>query len=245
MSDVSASVPPTGDSGAQAPAPEQQQQQTMAPPPEPVAEAPQVQQTQQVAPPVESVESKPPETKSVLGDLLSDGESSTSDNDYNYDYDDIQLENGVVSSSADKGLVNSIARELGLSREQARKLYERGGSLVKSAQQEQRNAIIEQWNQQIQSDPEVGGANLNQSIANFKAAMREFGSPELRQMLTQYPIYQSPAFFKFFAKAGKAISSDNNFTQSTGAPPQKLSEKEEFLRQFPNSGYLLDDNFRN
>ena len=164
-------------------------------------------------------------------------------NDYNYDYDDIQLESGIIGTEGDKALVNSIAKELGLSRDQARKLYQNGGALVKAQQMQQRNAMIQQWNEQIQADPEVGGANLEGAKANFRRALETFGSPELRTLLAQNPIYQVPEVFKFFAKAGKAISSDNEFAKGNGGAPNQLSDKERFLKQFPNSGYIYDENF--
>lgn len=214
------------------------QAQTAAPP---AAQPPQQQATQQN-------QAQPQQTQqansSVLGDLLGGEQQQTQDqNDYNYDYDDIQLENGIIGTDGDKALVNSIAKELGLSRDQARKLYQNGGALVKAQQMQQRNAMIQQWNEQIQADPEVGGANLEGAKANFRRALETFGSPELRTLLAQNPIYQVPEVFKFFAKAGKAISSDNEFAKGNGGAPNQLSDKERFLKQFPNSGYIYDENF--
>lgn len=223
---------PAGATQAQA---QQAQAQTAAPP---ATETQQAQQ--QAAPPAQTQQVN----SSVLGDLLGGEQQQTQEqNDYNYDYDDIQLENGIIGTEGDKALVNSIAKELGLSRDQARKLYQNGGALVKAQQMQQRNAMIQQWNEQIQADPEVGGANLEGAKANFRRALDTFGSPELRTLLAQNPIYQVPEVFKFFAKAGKAISSDNEFAKGNGGAPTQLSDKERFLKQFPNSGYIFDDNF--
>lgn len=217
------------------------QAQTAAPP---AAQPPQQQATQPTQQNQEQAQQTQQANTSLLGDLLGGDQQQTQDqNDYNYDYDDIQLENGVIGTEGDKALVNSIAKELGLSRDQARKLYQNGGALVKAQQQQQRNAMIQQWNAQIQADPEVGGANLEGAKANFRRALDTFGSPELRTLLTQNPIYQVPEVFKFFAKAGKAISSDNEFAKGNGGAPNQLSDKERFLKQFPNSGYIFDDNF--
>lgn len=178
---------------------------------------------------------------SVLGDAL--GDPAAEPQDYNYDYDDIQLEDGVVGTDADKATTNAIAKELGLSREQARMLYQKGGALLRQQQASAMQAQIEQWNTQVQADPEIGGANLEAAKADFRKAMSAFGSPELRQLFREHPVYQVPALFKFMAKAGRAISGDSNFTQGTNVAPRQLSEQEAFLRQFPNSGYLLEDNF--
>lgn len=215
-------------------APSQEMQQA------PVSQAPTVQE------PAQSVQNTQPLVQEQsdpdpLADLLSD----VSENDYNYDYDDIQLENGVIGTDADKATTNAIAKELGLSREQARKLYQKGGEILRQQQLAAHNEQIKAWNQQFQTDPEIGGANLPAAKANFKAAIQAFGSPELTALLSKVPLHRAPAIFKFIAKAGQAVSGDTNFTQGTTVAPHKLSEREEFLRQFPNSEYLLDDNFRN
>lgn len=199
------------------------------------------------AAPPDPTQAQPPQPpQSILSGVL-DGElgaPDAQDSTYEYDYDDIQLENGLIGADADKATTNAIARELGLSREQARKLYERGGAIVREQQQAQQAAQIQEWNQQIQSDPEVGGANLQGAIADARKAISTFGSPELQNLLRQYPLHEVPEVFKFFAKAGKAISGDNHFTQGDRAVPSHKSESESFLQQFPNSGYLLSDDFR-
>lgn len=252
-----ASVPPaapTAEGAAPSSTPDQQTL-NQSEPSAPVSTAEPVESSQPAAPAPEAVVNQSlttepeaqsqgdDESQSLLGDLLND-EAESSEPNYEYDYDDIQLEDGVVGTDADKAVTNAIAKELGLSRDQARLLYQRGGAIMRQQQQAIQSAQIKEWNTQIQSDPDIGGAKLESAKSDFRAALNAFGTPEFKEMLKHHPIYQNPEVFKFMVKAGRAISGDKNFTQGTTEQPRKLTSEERFLRQFPNSEYLLTDNFR-
>lgn len=70
-------------------------------------------------------------------------------------------------------------------------------------------ALVEQvgqWETAIKADREVGGANYEASFAAANKAVETWGSPDLRAELDKSGLGSHPEFFKFAARAGKALT---------------------------------------
>ncbi|MDR3176021.1 MAG: hypothetical protein LBU06_05765 [Desulfovibrio sp.] len=100
------------------------------------------------------------------------------------------------------------AHELGLTLGQSRKLaalYEghaaRMGDAAEKAQLEALDKAQADWEAEIKSD-----MNFAADFAHARAALRQFGSPELAGVMNQTRIGSFPAFFKFVAAVGKALA---------------------------------------
>ncbi|HAS8352680.1 TPA: peptidase [Vibrio vulnificus] len=110
-----------------------------------------------------------------------------------------------------------IAKELNLSNEQAQKLVDVYGSTimphVMKQIDEQWSRQSEQWAEQVRADKDLGS---DVSIGAAQKAMDKFGSPELKQYLTETGLGNHPELVRIFANIGKAMSEDGLVTGNSG-----------------------------
>ncbi|HBC0624424.1 TPA: peptidase [Serratia marcescens] len=100
-----------------------------------------------------------------------------------------------------------IAKELGLSQEQAQKLVD----IYPQIQQQQAEVWSKQvadWGEQVKADKEIGGDKFNASVGAAQRALDQFGNPELREYLNASGLGNHPALVRFCAKVGKAMAED-------------------------------------
>lgn len=101
-----------------------------------------------------------------------------------------------------------IARELGLSNEQAQKIVDVYGSTIMPQIAKQQEAAwqkqVTEWAETVKADKELGSV---ESIGYAQKALDQFGSPELNEFLLQ-GFGNHPEFVRIFSKIGKAMSED-------------------------------------
>lgn len=108
-----------------------------------------------------------------------------------------------------------IAKELGLSQEQAQKLVD----IYPQLQQQQADAWSKQvadWGEQVKADKEIGGDNFNASVGAAQRALDQFGNPELREYLEASGLGNHPALVRFCAKVGKSMAEDSIVMPNNG-----------------------------
>ncbi|QJU41340.1 peptidase [Serratia marcescens] len=108
-----------------------------------------------------------------------------------------------------------IAKELGLSQEQAQKLVD----IYPQIQQQQAEAWSKQvadWGEQVKADKEIGGDKFNASVGAAQRALDQFGNPELREYLNASGLGNHPALVRFCAKVGKAMAEDTFVVPNQG-----------------------------
>ncbi|MEY0065898.1 peptidase [Providencia hangzhouensis] len=102
-----------------------------------------------------------------------------------------------------------IARELGLSNEQAQKIVDVYDSTIMPQIAKQQEAAwqkqVTEWAETVKADKELGSV---ESIGNAQKAMDQFGTPELKQYLNDSGLGNHPELFRIFSKIGKAMSED-------------------------------------
>jgi len=101
-----------------------------------------------------------------------------------------------------------IAKELGLTQEQAQKLVD----IYPQIQQQQAEAWSKQiadWGEQVKADKEIGGDKFNASVGLAQRALDQFGNPELREYLNASGLGNHPALVRFCAKVGKSMAEDS------------------------------------
>nr|ELR5076628.1 peptidase [Providencia rettgeri] len=102
-----------------------------------------------------------------------------------------------------------IARELGLSNEQAQKIVDVYGSTIIPQIAKQQEAAwqkqVTEWAETVKADKELGSI---ESIGNAQKAMDQFGTPELKQYLNDSGLGNHPELFRIFSRIGKAMSED-------------------------------------
>ncbi|MBH3138811.1 peptidase [Serratia marcescens] len=108
-----------------------------------------------------------------------------------------------------------IAKELGLSQEQAQKLVD----IYPQIQQQQADAWSKQvsdWGEQVKADKEIGGDKFNASVGAAQRALDQFGNTELREYLNASGLGNHPALVRFCAKVGKAMAEDTFVVPNQG-----------------------------
>ncbi|ATG17307.1 peptidase [Providencia alcalifaciens] len=103
-----------------------------------------------------------------------------------------------------------VARELGLSNEQAQKIVDvYGSTIMPQLVKQQADAWQKQvtdWAETVSADKE--GLGSTESIGNAQKALDQFGSPELKSYLVETGLGNHPELVRVFSKIGKAMSED-------------------------------------
>lgn len=102
-----------------------------------------------------------------------------------------------------------VARELGLSNEQAQKIVDvYGSTIMPQLIKQQADAWQKQvtdWAETVQADKELSSV---ESIGNAQKAMEQFGTPELKEYLNETGLGNHPELIRIFSKIGKSMSED-------------------------------------
>lgn len=129
----------------------------------------------------------------------------------------------------DQGLLEQftpIAKECGLTNEQAQKLANLYGKQLQQTNEMQEQEFFEQrqaWVNELKSDPEFGNGNddtFKASVGKAQMALEQFGSPELKAYLAQTGLGDNVHLVKAFAKIGAALGEDG-FISGNGGGQQK------------------------
>lgn len=82
------------------------------------------------------------------------------------------------------------------------------------------------WTKAIETDKDLGGANLPQSKALAEKTMAQFASPELRTFLNEQGLGNHPELVRFAVAVGKALAEDTvqgtTPTSGTGGSDEQL-----------------------
>lgn len=125
------------------------------------------------------------------------------------DYADFVLPDGVELDTEGATELKTIAKELNLSQASAQKLVDL--ALAKQARDSAAGAahmegIRKGWQDATRSDKEFGGDKLNASLAVAQKALKQFGSPELNELVVGAGLGDHPEFIRLLVKVGNAVS---------------------------------------
>lgn len=150
-------------------------------------------------------------------------------------------ENGQQYSDEDTAEFSQFVRDVGLSQEQATKVFNAYVAdvkqMAKDFMQGQTDKQLNQkkeWKQAVMSDAEIGGQNFETTKANIAKAMKQYGSDELRQYLNESGLGYNPAFIRFMANIGKNLASDNQFINGATARGAE-TDFDRAKRLYPNT----------
>lgn len=146
-----------------------------------------------------------------------------------YDFSGLADDNGNEFDSGTVETVSEIARSLGMNNDQARDLMTKGTSLFLKAQERSRMKLSSSWQQQVISDPELGGDNLVETKANARYVMKRFGAPGIREIFEKTGLGNHPEFIRMFNNIGKAIRPANTPVKGQPAPVRQQSSAERFF----------------
>lgn len=104
-----------------------------------------------------------------------------------------------------------IAKELGLTQEQADKMVALHAESVQRAQQQARDNWAQQtqaWVDELKNDAEFGGQAFEETVTAATKAIEQFGTPGLKEALESTGMGNHPELVRTFAQIGKAIGED-------------------------------------
>lgn len=151
----------------------------------------------------------------------SDGEgaeTAESKNEVPEAYADFVMPEGVTLDKAQVEAFAPIAKELGLTQEQAQKLVDLQAAKVQ-ADMAAADATIAQWAEEAKADPEIGGAKWDGTLKAAQAAYVSVATPKLREMLDTTGFGNHPEVIRMFAAIGSKLGLDK--TPPAGTDPAR------------------------
>jgi hypothetical protein len=142
-------------------------------------------------------------------------EETTSDADAQAKTDDAKapekyefvMPEGVELDEQGAADFSAIAKELNLPQDKAQKLIDLYATRMQS-QAEAHKSTVQAWVNEVKADKDIGGDKLPENLATARKAVEAFGSPALKDVLTQTGLGSHPEFVKLMHRVGKAISED-------------------------------------
>lgn len=122
---------------------------------------------------------------------------------------EIKAPEGVELNATVMGEFEGVAKELGLSQDDAQTFVSKMAPQIAAAQKAQLETIKAQWTESSRTDKEFGGDKLTENIAVAEKALDAFGTPDLRKLLKETGLANHPEIIRVFYKAGQKISSSN------------------------------------
>lgn len=123
--------------------------------------------------------------------------------------------------------IASFAKERGLSQDQAQAVLERESDAISSyaaSQQEALKQKASEWKTAVESDKEIGGPALTESVEFAKRALDKFASPTLKQQLNETGLGNHPELVRAFARIGKAMGDDKLVLPGSRENPSRSFE---------------------
>ena len=117
-----------------------------------------------------------------------------------------------------------IAKERGLSNEDAKALLEREDSATRRHHEALVNShqnLVKQWAEQTQNDKEIGGAHYKESVTLARSVLKDFGSPELVEALDKTGWGNNPELVRLLTRIGKAYAPDTMVQPGQMPAPKK------------------------
>ena len=126
-------------------------------------------------------------------------------------YADFAMPEGIEVDAAVLEEALPVFKELGLTQDAAQKLVDFQAARVQAEGQKQVDAFTQlkqDWHDQSVNDSEFGGDAFAENVALAQAALNNFGTPELKQLMEDYGVGNHPEMLRFMIKVGKLTAED-------------------------------------
>lgn len=118
-----------------------------------------------------------------------------------------------------------IAKELGLSNDQAQKLADFYAQRQASFFEEQRAGYaktVEGWIQEVKSDKEIGGVHLEATQVSCRKALQSYDPDgEFRKLMDDSGFGNHPAVLRFVNRVGKSVKEDQGIKGKPATPKER------------------------
>lgn len=143
---------------------------------------------------------------------------------------------GMTLDAESLELATPVFKELGLTNEQAQQLMPVAGAFAKKIQEAGQQQVLSEvaiqrkaWAAEAKADPEIGGANWDESLAASAKALDTLGltkgSP-FRVLLEESGLGNHPDMIRAFVRVGKAVGEDSDFVRGDRGAHIKPSREE-------------------
>jgi hypothetical protein len=142
---------------------------------------------------------------------------------------DLKLPEGSLLDAGRIEEIALLAKEKGLSNEQAQLVLEREHAAVASFAERQMEQLKErqsEWIEAVKNDKELGGEALKENVEFAKRAIERFGSEALKNELNTSRLGDHPEVVRVFAKIGRAMANDSFVHAGAQATGKKRSHAE-------------------
>tara|TARA_R110000851_G_C12955545_1_gene553739 strand:+ start:38 stop:679 length:642 start_codon:yes stop_codon:yes gene_type:complete len=183
------------------------------------------------------VDSDQDATSTVLTDAdkkaddSTDGEDTDSSNDdVPETYADFTLPEGMTLDSELLAEALPVFKDLGLTQTQAQGLVDLQSKKAEAdaqAQMNDFNQMIDGWKDQSKNDKEFGGDKFEENVAIARSAIESFGTPELKDLLSEHGVGNHPEVIRFMVKVGKLTQEKN--IDGGGKPPNVSQDRADRL----------------
>ncbi len=126
-------------------------------------------------------------------------------------YADFTLPEGVEMNGPALEAFLPVAKDLGLSQEQAQRLIDLEVQRNQNAETEESAAMQQQqaaWNAELQADPVIGGNKWEGSLRLANRALNKFGDPSLTRDIQELGLGSHPGLVRMLVKMGATLSED-------------------------------------
>lgn len=120
----------------------------------------------------------------------------------------------------------TLARERGLSAEQAQSVLEQESAVLANHEElraQSEKALVEGWATEAKNDPEIGGAEFAKKVEYAKRVVDRFGTDAFRKAVTETGIGNHPELIRFCYRIGKLMAADQ--TVLGGSSPSDSRRK--------------------
>ena len=127
----------------------------------------------------------------------------------------LKLEEGSLLSDSDIDRISTLAKEKGLSEEDAKALMSGENAAVtgyKDAQMQEVEDVRTSWVEESKSDKEFGGEEFDANMAVAKTAIDKYGSAEFKKSLEDTGFGNHPEVVRTFYRIGQAMANDKLVT---------------------------------
>lgn len=131
-------------------------------------------------------------------------------------------------SDADMERIAAYAKEQGLSKEAAQKLVEQQDAAIKDFYQGLQTQVREQskqWIEDIKTDKELGGENLELNVRRANWTMKKYGTELFRKDLDKTKYGNYPEFVRFCARVGRDLMPKEEFKGNPSGGSDNFAEK--------------------
>lgn len=141
------------------------------------------------------------------------GGADTGDGDTSPEsYADFDMPEGSEVDASVLESASVVMKDLGLSQEQGQKLVDWYAGQVQAGSDKQVDAFNQmtgEWQEQSKNDKEFGGDKFEESVGIARAAIDKFGTPELKQLLSDHGVGNHPEVVRFMVRVGQLTQEDN------------------------------------